>query len=164
MFYILPLTPQQGKEITLNKLLPTETQLRGHIIFEYEQNKHHQAIIYWLPEYSLQIKSNYSEQDSAFTSKIRILTIVIFLDETEKEIKPVDSVQCPSPVLSTPWIPFQNCCYNFMIGKTKYQVATPDEAHSKCQNLSKYLIWSLHLFIKKQVSPECVINMFNQHQ
>uniref|UniRef100_A0ABI7Z057 Lymphocyte antigen 75 n=1 Tax=Felis catus TaxID=9685 RepID=A0ABI7Z057_FELCA len=57
-------------------------------------------------------------------------------NETEKEIKPVDSVQCPSPVLSTPWIPFQNSCYNFMVGKTKYHAVTPDEVHSKCQNLN----------------------------
>lgn len=93
MFYILPLTPQQGKEIVLNKFLPTETQLRGHIIFEYKQSKHHQAIIYWLPEYSLQIKPNCHEQDLTFMSKVRIRTLVFFLDETEKEVKAFDNVQ-----------------------------------------------------------------------
>ncbi|XP_068401146.1 lymphocyte antigen 75 isoform X2 [Eschrichtius robustus] len=57
-------------------------------------------------------------------------------NETEKEVKPVNSVQCPSPVLNTPWIPFQNSCYNFMITKNRYIVTTQDEVHSKCQTLN----------------------------
>nr|XP_031534326.1 lymphocyte antigen 75 isoform X1 [Vicugna pacos] len=57
-------------------------------------------------------------------------------NETEKEVKPFDSVQCPSPVLNTPWIPFQNSCYNFMITKNRYIVTAPDEVHSKCQALN----------------------------
>ncbi|XP_072607791.1 lymphocyte antigen 75 isoform X2 [Vulpes vulpes] len=57
-------------------------------------------------------------------------------NETDREIKPVGSVQCPSPVLSTPWIPFQNSCYNFVIAKTKYTATTPDEVHSECQKLN----------------------------
>ncbi|EPY86900.1 hypothetical protein CB1_000290014, partial [Camelus ferus] len=56
-------------------------------------------------------------------------------NETEKEVKPFDSIQCPSPVLNTPWIPFQNSCYNFMITKSRYIVTAPDEVHSKCQTL-----------------------------
>ncbi|XP_057361522.1 lymphocyte antigen 75 isoform X1 [Manis pentadactyla] len=55
---------------------------------------------------------------------------------TENEVKAVNSVQCPSPVLNTPWIPFQNCCYNFMIAKNRYVAPTQDEAHSKCQKLN----------------------------
>lgn len=156
MFYILPLTPQQGKEIVLNKFLPTETQLRGHIIFEYKQSKHHQAIIYWLPEYSLQIKPNCHEQDLTFMSKVRIRTLVFFLDETEKEVKAFDNVQCPSPVLFTPWIPFQNSCYNFIIAKTEY-TAKPDEVHSKCQKLSKYLMWPLYICSLKNRSHLSVL-------
>ncbi|XP_037704894.1 lymphocyte antigen 75 isoform X4 [Choloepus didactylus] len=57
-------------------------------------------------------------------------------NETEKDIKPVDNVKCPSPVLNTPWIPFQNCCYNFMIAKNRPMAATHDEVHSKCQKLN----------------------------
>ncbi|XP_040827549.1 lymphocyte antigen 75 [Ochotona curzoniae] len=57
-------------------------------------------------------------------------------NDTKKEIKPVANVECPSPVLSTPWIPFQNCCYNFMITKNRHMATTPEEAHSKCQQLS----------------------------
>ncbi|XP_007455042.1 PREDICTED: lymphocyte antigen 75-like isoform X2 [Lipotes vexillifer] len=57
-------------------------------------------------------------------------------NETEKEVKPVNSVRCPSPVLNTPWIPFQNSCYNFMITKNRYIVTTQDEVHSKCQTLN----------------------------
>uniref|UniRef100_A0A8C9DLR5 Lymphocyte antigen 75 n=1 Tax=Prolemur simus TaxID=1328070 RepID=A0A8C9DLR5_PROSS len=57
-------------------------------------------------------------------------------NETEKEVKPVDSVKCPSPVLNTPWIPFQNCCYNFMITKNTHMATTQDEVHSKCQKLN----------------------------
>ncbi|XP_065736988.1 lymphocyte antigen 75 isoform X2 [Phocoena phocoena] len=57
-------------------------------------------------------------------------------NETEKEVKPVTSVRCPSPVLNTPWIPFQNSCYNFMITKNRYIVTTRDEVHSKCQTLN----------------------------
>uniref|UniRef100_A0A8C4PVU0 Lymphocyte antigen 75 n=1 Tax=Equus asinus asinus TaxID=83772 RepID=A0A8C4PVU0_EQUAS len=57
-------------------------------------------------------------------------------NETEKEVKPVSNVQCPSPVLNTPWIPFQNCCYNFMITKDRYTARTQDESHSKCQKLN----------------------------
>nr|XP_058911335.1 lymphocyte antigen 75 isoform X2 [Kogia breviceps] len=57
-------------------------------------------------------------------------------NDTETEVKPVNSVQCPSPVLNTPWIPFQNSCYNFMITKSRYIVTTQDEVHSKCQTLN----------------------------
>ncbi|KAM7247234.1 hypothetical protein CapIbe_001187 [Capra ibex] len=57
-------------------------------------------------------------------------------NETKKEVKPVDSFQCPSPVLSTPWIPFQNSCYNFLITENRYRVTTQDEVHSKCQTLN----------------------------
>uniref|UniRef100_A0A8C4N9M0 Lymphocyte antigen 75 n=1 Tax=Equus asinus asinus TaxID=83772 RepID=A0A8C4N9M0_EQUAS len=52
------------------------------------------------------------------------------------KVKPVSNVQCPSPVLNTPWIPFQNCCYNFMITKDRYTARTQDESHSKCQKLN----------------------------
>uniref|UniRef100_A0A8D1FMK7 Lymphocyte antigen 75 n=1 Tax=Sus scrofa TaxID=9823 RepID=A0A8D1FMK7_PIG len=57
-------------------------------------------------------------------------------NDTEREVRPVDSVQCPSPVLNTPWIPFQNSCYNFMITKNRYVVTTQEEVHSKCQTLN----------------------------
>ncbi|XP_059872709.1 CD302 antigen isoform X2 [Delphinus delphis] len=57
-------------------------------------------------------------------------------NETEKEVKPVNSVRCPSPVLNTPWIPFENSCYNFMITKNRYIVTTRDEVHSQCQTLN----------------------------
>ncbi|XP_067597908.1 lymphocyte antigen 75 isoform X2 [Pseudorca crassidens] len=57
-------------------------------------------------------------------------------NETEKEVKPVNSVRCPSPVLNTPWIPFENSCYNFMITKNRYIVTTRDEGHSQCQTLN----------------------------
>ncbi|XP_057601089.1 lymphocyte antigen 75 [Hippopotamus amphibius kiboko] len=57
-------------------------------------------------------------------------------NETEEGVKPVTSVQCPSPVLHTPWIPFQNSCYNFMIAKDRYMVTTQGEVHSECQTLN----------------------------
>ncbi|XP_075385782.1 lymphocyte antigen 75 [Tenrec ecaudatus] len=57
-------------------------------------------------------------------------------NETEKEIKPVENVKCPSPVLNTPWIPFQNSCYNFMIAKSRYLAKTQGEVHSQCQKLN----------------------------
>ncbi|KAM4859204.1 lymphocyte antigen 75 isoform 2-T2 [Thomomys bottae] len=57
-------------------------------------------------------------------------------NETEKEVKPVSSVKCPSPVLNTPWIAFQNSCYIFMITKNRHKVATQDEVHSKCRELN----------------------------
>ncbi|XP_016049907.1 lymphocyte antigen 75 isoform X1 [Erinaceus europaeus] len=57
-------------------------------------------------------------------------------NKTEKAVKPIDSVQCPSPVLNTPWIPFQNSCYNFMITRNSYTAVTQDEVHSKCQELN----------------------------
>ncbi|XP_062043209.1 lymphocyte antigen 75 isoform X1 [Lepus europaeus] len=57
-------------------------------------------------------------------------------NETKKEVKPVNSVKCPSPALNTPWIPFQNCCYNFMITKNRHMAITQDEVHSKCQQLN----------------------------
>ncbi|XP_006872105.1 PREDICTED: lymphocyte antigen 75 [Chrysochloris asiatica] len=57
-------------------------------------------------------------------------------NETEKEIKPVKNVKCPSPVLNTPWIPFQNCCYNFMIAKSRHLADIQDEVHSQCQKLN----------------------------
>lgn len=72
--------------------------------------------------------------------QLEFLPLILFLDETKKEVKPVDSVQCPSPVLNTPWIPFQNSCYNFLITENRYKVTTQDEVHSKCQTLSKYVI------------------------
>lgn len=90
-------------------------------------------------------------------STVRILTIVFFLDETDREIKPVGSVQCPSPVLSTPWIPFQNSCYNFVIAKTKYTATTPDEVHSECQKLSKSLMWPLDVCSLKNKSHLSVL-------
>lgn len=76
---------------------------------------------------------------------MRIYTINSFLDETEREVKPVNSVRCPSPVLNTPWIQFQNCCYNFMITKNMYMETTQDDVHSRCQKLSKYIIRSLYI-------------------
>ncbi|XP_012583650.1 PREDICTED: lymphocyte antigen 75 [Condylura cristata] len=57
-------------------------------------------------------------------------------NETEKVAKPVGNVQCPSPVLNTPWIPFQNCCYNFMIAKNRHAPVTKDEVHNQCQKLN----------------------------
>ncbi|XP_077010081.1 lymphocyte antigen 75 isoform X1 [Tamandua tetradactyla] len=57
-------------------------------------------------------------------------------NETEKDVKPVDSVKCPSPVLNTPWIPFQNCCYNFMIAKNRPMTVTQDEVYSGCEKLN----------------------------
>ncbi|KAM5280110.1 lymphocyte antigen 75 [Ctenodactylus gundi] len=57
-------------------------------------------------------------------------------NETEKEVKPIDSVKCPSPVLNTPWIPFQNSCYNFMTTKNRHTITTLDEIHSRCQKLN----------------------------
>ncbi|XP_030885758.1 secretory phospholipase A2 receptor [Leptonychotes weddellii] len=57
-------------------------------------------------------------------------------NDTEKEVKALDNVQCPSPVLFTPWIPFQNSCYNFIIAKTEYMATPPDEVHSKCQKMN----------------------------
>ncbi|XP_053452482.1 lymphocyte antigen 75 isoform X2 [Nycticebus coucang] len=56
-------------------------------------------------------------------------------NETEQEVRPLASVKCPSPVLNTPWIPFQNCCYNFMITKNRHTAITQEEVHSKCQKL-----------------------------
>nr|XP_012807954.2 lymphocyte antigen 75 [Jaculus jaculus] len=56
-------------------------------------------------------------------------------NDTEKEVKPFDSVKCPSPVLNTPWIPFQNSCYNFMVTKSRHATTTQDELHSRCQRL-----------------------------
>ncbi|XP_049744742.1 lymphocyte antigen 75 isoform X2 [Elephas maximus indicus] len=57
-------------------------------------------------------------------------------NETEKEIKLVENIKCPSPILNTPWIPFQNCCYNFMIAKNRHMPKTQDEVHSQCQKLN----------------------------
>ncbi|XP_066135601.1 lymphocyte antigen 75 isoform X3 [Saccopteryx bilineata] len=57
-------------------------------------------------------------------------------NETEREVKPGHSVLCPSPVLNTPWIPFQNYCYNFMIAKNIYMAAARDDVHSRCQKLN----------------------------
>ncbi|XP_045678245.1 lymphocyte antigen 75 isoform X2 [Phyllostomus hastatus] len=57
-------------------------------------------------------------------------------NETEREVKPVSSVHCPSPVLNTPWIPFQNYCYNFMIAKNRFMPVTQDDVHSRCQKLN----------------------------
>ncbi|KAG3274558.1 hypothetical protein H1C71_020147 [Ictidomys tridecemlineatus] len=57
-------------------------------------------------------------------------------NDTEKEVKQVKSVKCPSPVLNTPWISFQNSCYNFMITKNRHMATTQDEVHSKCQKLN----------------------------
>ncbi|KAM5268276.1 lymphocyte antigen 75 isoform 3-T3 [Hipposideros larvatus] len=57
-------------------------------------------------------------------------------NETEREVKPVTSVRCPSPVLNTPWIPFQNYCYNFMIAKNVYMTAAQNDVHSRCKNLN----------------------------
>ncbi|XP_036109661.1 lymphocyte antigen 75 isoform X3 [Molossus molossus] len=57
-------------------------------------------------------------------------------DEIEREVNPVNSVRCPSPVLNTPWIPFQNYCYNFMIAKNRYTAVTQDDIHSRCQKLN----------------------------
>ncbi|XP_003796020.1 lymphocyte antigen 75 isoform X1 [Otolemur garnettii] len=56
-------------------------------------------------------------------------------NETEQEVRPVARVKCPSPVLNTPWIPFQNYCYNFMITNNRHMAMTQDEVHSKCQKL-----------------------------
>nr|XP_020037336.1 lymphocyte antigen 75 [Castor canadensis] len=57
-------------------------------------------------------------------------------NETEKEVNPVESVKCPSPILNTPWIPFQSSCYNFMITKNRHMATTQDEVHSRCQKLN----------------------------
>ncbi|KAG8510443.1 Lymphocyte antigen 75, partial [Galemys pyrenaicus] len=57
-------------------------------------------------------------------------------DETEKEAKPVGNIQCPSPILNTPWIPFQNSCYNFMIVKNRHAVITRDDIYNQCQELN----------------------------
>ncbi|XP_008843960.1 lymphocyte antigen 75 isoform X1 [Nannospalax galili] len=57
-------------------------------------------------------------------------------NETEKEVKPLESVKCPSPHLNTPWIPFQNSCYNFMITKDRHRTILQDEVHSRCQKLN----------------------------
>lgn len=95
-------------------------------------------------------------------SKVRIHTVVFFLDDTEKEVKALDNVQCPSPVLFTPWIPFQNSCYNFIIAKTEYTATPPDEVHSKCQKMSKYLMWPLCICsLKNKSHLRCVINISN---
>ncbi|XP_054979128.1 lymphocyte antigen 75 isoform X1 [Sorex araneus] len=57
-------------------------------------------------------------------------------NETAKEVKPTYNIQCPSPVLNTPWIPFQNSCYNFLITKNRHTAKTQEEVHSKCQKLN----------------------------
>lgn len=97
--------------------------------------------------------------------KLIFILLILFLDETEREVKPVTSVRCPSPVLNTPWIPFQNYCYNFMIAKNIYMATTQDDVHSKCQKLSKYIIWSLYITLCsfRKISPEYVINISNYH-
>lgn len=56
-------------------------------------------------------------------------------NETEEEVRPLDSAKCPSPVQSTPWIPFQNACYNFMITKNRHKTVTPEEVQSMCKQL-----------------------------
>ncbi|KAM9033198.1 lymphocyte antigen 75 isoform X2 [Sarcophilus harrisii] len=56
-------------------------------------------------------------------------------NESEKELKKVNTVKCPSPILNTPWIPFQNSCYNFMIAKNRFLALTNDEIQLKCQTL-----------------------------
>ncbi|XP_041487504.1 lymphocyte antigen 75 isoform X2 [Microtus oregoni] len=65
-------------------------------------------------------------------------------NETEKEVKPFSSLKCPSTVQSTPWVPFQNSCYNFMITKNRHKTITPREVHATCQTLhSKAQILSI---------------------
>ncbi|XP_051022070.1 lymphocyte antigen 75 isoform X2 [Acomys russatus] len=56
-------------------------------------------------------------------------------NETAKEVKPSDGTKCPSPVQSTPWVPFQNSCYNFMITKNRHKTVTQKEVQSMCQKL-----------------------------
>ncbi|GAB1286358.1 Lymphocyte antigen 75 [Apodemus speciosus] len=55
--------------------------------------------------------------------------------ETEEEVRPLGSAKCPSPVQSTPWIPFQNSCYNFMVTKNRHKTVIPEEVQSMCEKL-----------------------------
>ncbi|KAM6178871.1 lymphocyte antigen 75 [Rhynchocyon petersi] len=57
-------------------------------------------------------------------------------NEMENELKPAENTKCPSPVLNTPWIPFQSSCYNFIIVKNRHLAKTQDEIHSQCQKLN----------------------------
>ncbi|KAM6174259.1 lymphocyte antigen 75 isoform 1-T1 [Erethizon dorsatum] len=61
---------------------------------------------------------------------------ICYYPGNETEVKPVDRVKCPSPVLNTPWIPFQNSCYNFLLTKNRHTAMTQDEVHSKCQKMN----------------------------
>lgn len=79
------------------------------------------------------------KQNLTFTS-VNSHHLLFLPDETEEEVRPLDSAKCPSPVQSTPWIPFQNACYNFMITKNRHKTVTPEEVQSMCKQLRKYAL------------------------
>ncbi|XP_039769071.1 lymphocyte antigen 75 [Ornithorhynchus anatinus] len=62
--------------------------------------------------------------------------ICYFPGKNEEKVKQVETVKCPHAVLNTPWIPFRNSCYSFMIAPNRYIEQTTAEMNIKCQKMN----------------------------
>uniref|UniRef100_A0A8D0EGD9 Lymphocyte antigen 75 n=1 Tax=Salvator merianae TaxID=96440 RepID=A0A8D0EGD9_SALMN len=56
-------------------------------------------------------------------------------NETEKP-EVFETVSCPHKIKNTPWIPFRNSCYTFMITKDRWKRMKADESHHLYTNAS----------------------------
>ncbi|XP_077176073.1 lymphocyte antigen 75 [Paroedura picta] len=53
-----------------------------------------------------------------------------------KETEVNSSIKCPHKVKNTPWIPFQNSCYAFIITKDRWKEMKSNEIHHLCKTMN----------------------------
>ncbi|XP_053263883.1 lymphocyte antigen 75 isoform X3 [Podarcis raffonei] len=56
-------------------------------------------------------------------------------NETDKP-EVFDFIKCPHKIKNTPWMPFRNSCYSFMIAKDRWKGLKSDEAHHLCRMMN----------------------------